>query len=73
MVVCPETPDPLAIVDGVPWPLVKWAEESYTVVHVQPQALVDGAASTLKDALTALTDCMECTPKGKVGIVGEYL
>lgn len=72
IVACPETADPLAIVDGVPWPLVKWAEESYTVVHLQPKALVDGAYKAVQDALVALTDCEECTPKGKAGIVGAY-
>lgn len=72
VVVCPETADPLAIVNGVPWPLVKWAEESYTVVQVQPEALENGAEAVLKDALAALSECEDCSPKGKIGIVGEY-
>ncbi|KIH92794.1 carboxymethylenebutenolidase [Sporothrix brasiliensis 5110] len=69
LVVCPSTADPLAIVDGVPWPLVKWAEESYTVVHVQPRALKGGADRAVQDALAALSRSDECTPKGNVGIV----
>ncbi|KAL1897022.1 hypothetical protein Sste5346_004226 [Sporothrix stenoceras] len=69
IVVCPETADPLAIVDGVPWPLVKWAEESYTVVQVQPKALDSGAETVFKDALAALFECEDCSPKRKVGIV----
>ncbi|CAK7228899.1 hypothetical protein SCUCBS95973_007037 [Sporothrix curviconia] len=69
VVVCPDTEDSLAIVDGVPWPLVKWAEEGYAVVQIQPQEIADGAASALTAACGALAGCDECTPKAKVGIV----
>jgi carboxymethylenebutenolidase len=68
-VLCSQTADPLAIVDGVPWPLVKWAEEGYAVVGIEPEPLTDAAAA-LKDALAALRDCADCTSVTKVGIVG---
>ncbi|CAK7205880.1 hypothetical protein SEUCBS139899_008660 [Sporothrix eucalyptigena] len=69
IVVCPETADSLAIVNGVPWPLVKWAEEGYTVVQVQPEALVSSKDSVLKEACEALSSYVECAPKEKVAIV----
>ena len=76
VVVCPDTEDSLAIVDGVPWLLVKWAEEGYAVVQVQPRAIrdADGAAeAALRAAYEALVACEECTHESGVGIVGEFL
>ncbi|KAL1872315.1 hypothetical protein VTK73DRAFT_1546 [Phialemonium thermophilum] len=67
IVLCPEVEDPLAIVDGVPWVLVKWAEEGYAVIGIQPRALVDASAS-LRHALEALSACDGCT-SDKIGIV----
>lgn len=69
--------DPLAIRDGVPSPLVKWAEEGYTVVEIQARALLradggdDGAQQVLKSAVEALVGCDKCEPKDKVGLVGQ--
>lgn len=64
--------DPLAINEGVPSPLVKWAEEGYTVVQIQARAL--GAASLarqlIRSAVEALEGCEKCEPKDKVGLVG---
>jgi carboxymethylenebutenolidase len=65
--------DPLAIKEGVPSPLVKWAEEGYTVVEIQAQALRTGAGHIVKAALDALSSCDKCEPKDKVGLVGEYI
>lgn len=63
--------DPLAISDGVPSPLVKWAEEGYAVVEIQARALAAGSAQLLGSAVEALEGCGECEPKGKVGLVGQ--
>lgn len=72
IVLCPDATDPLAISNGVPWPLVKWAEEGYAVAEIQAQAVGD-AASALRDALKALADCDNCTQTAKVGLVGVCL
>ena len=64
----------VAIRNGVPWPMIKWAEESYTVVEVQASALAAGsAAKVLARALQALEECAECQPKKTVGLVGKSL
>lgn len=63
--------DSLAIREGVPSPLVKWAEEGYTVVEVQARALVAAEAQVVKSAVDALAGCEKCEPKDKVGLVGE--
>lgn len=66
----PNTDDPLAISEGVPSLLVKWAEEGYAVVGVEERALDRGGSRSLKTALIALSNCEKCEPKGKVGLVG---
>lgn len=63
--------DPLAIVEGVPSPLVKWAEEGYTVVEIQARALRTGAGHIIKAAVEALRGCDKCEPKDKVGLIGS--
>lgn len=63
--------DSLAIREGVPSPLVKWAEEGYTVVEIQARALSAGeGAQLIKSAVEALAGCEKCEPKDKVGLVG---
>ena len=59
----------LSIIDGVPSPLVKWAEESYTVVEIQESAL---SADVLQCAIKAIFESESCVPKEKVGIVGNF-
>ena len=60
----------VAIRDGVPWPMIKWAEESYTVVEVQQSALDTSATlDVLAQAVRTLEECVECQPK-VVGLVG---
>jgi carboxymethylenebutenolidase len=66
----PNTDDPLAIREGVPSLLVKWAEEGYAVVGIEERALEKGGSASLKAALKALSTCEKCEPKGKVGLVG---
>lgn len=68
----PDTDDPLAIREGVPSLLVKWAEEGYAVVGIEERALAAGASQLLKTALEALSKCEKCEPKGKVGLVGTF-
>jgi len=65
----------LGIVEGVPWPLLKWAEEGYAVVEIQTSAVkVDGsgnARDALDAALKALAACEECDGQSKIGLVGK--
>lgn len=64
--------DSLAIKEGVPSPLVKWAEEGYAVIEIQATALATGKGNVLKSAIEALRDCDKCVPKEKLGLVGKY-
>lgn len=64
--------DSLAIEEGVPAPMLKWAEEGYTVVEIQAKALTTSKGHLLQSALEALHDCEKCEPKDKVGLVGPY-
>jgi carboxymethylenebutenolidase len=62
--------DPLAFYDGAPLPLLKWAEEGYAVVQLDPTSF-DGrpAEDVLREAVEALNQCSQCDPKGNVGLV----
>lgn len=64
--------NPLAINEGVPSPMIKWAEEGYTVVEIQAKALSGGQDSLLELAIKQLADCEKCEPKDKVGLVGRF-
>lgn len=63
--------DPLAIIEGVSSPLVKWAEEGYAVVEIQARALQTGKGHLIKSAVEQLEGCENCEPKDKIGLVGE--
>lgn len=65
----PDTTEHLTIAEGVPSPLIKWAEEGYAVVQVEERALGEAA---LKRAIEALSQCDKCEPKGKVGLVCRF-
>ncbi|KAE8371652.1 hypothetical protein BDV26DRAFT_302589 [Aspergillus bertholletiae] len=65
----PDTEKSMLTIDGVPSQLIKWAEEGYTVVEIQEEALEQGAQSTLEKAIKALANCEKCEPKGKIGLV----
>jgi carboxymethylenebutenolidase len=71
IVLVPDTEQSLAIVDGVPSQLIKWAEEGYTVVEIQRRALITGAREVLTEATQALESCEKCDPKDKVGLIGN--
>lgn len=58
----------LSIIDGVPSPLIKWAEESYTVVEIQESAL---SADILQRAIKAVFESESCAPKERVGLAGK--
>lgn len=63
--------DSLAITDGVPSPLVKWAEEGYTVVEIKAEALKSGGSDPIRRAIETLYECDVCEPKDKIGLTGE--
>lgn len=63
--------DSLAITDGVPSPLIKWAEEGYAVVEIRPEALKSGRGDPIRSAIEALYGCDVCEPKDKIGLTGE--
>ncbi|KAH7392531.1 hypothetical protein BKA66DRAFT_439256 [Pyrenochaeta sp. MPI-SDFR-AT-0127] len=66
----PNTESSTRIIDGVPSHLVKWAEEGYTVVEIQQQALEGDAADVLKRSMNALIENPKCDPKDRFGVIG---
>ena len=71
IVLVPDTEQSLAIIDGVPSQLIKWAEEGYTVIEIQRQALITGGREVLVEAARALESCEKCDTKDKVGLIGN--
>ena len=71
IILAADNEDSTNIVEGVPSLLIKWAEEGYTVVEIQRQALEKDAAGTLKRSIEALRANPKCEPKDKIGLVGE--
>ena len=65
----------VSIEEGVPSPLLKWAEEGFTVVKVQQSALsgARAAVDVLKDAVAALSASSKCEPKEKIALVCTYI
>ena len=55
--------------DGVPWPPMKWAEESYTVIELKASAF-SGKDDPIHWAVNALYQCDSCEPKAIVGLIG---
>lgn len=77
IILCPDsesTDGPVSIAEGVPSPLLKWAEEGYTVVEICLSALSGStpASDVLGDAVAALAQCQKCAPQGKVGLVCKW-
>ncbi|OIW34813.1 hypothetical protein CONLIGDRAFT_626866 [Coniochaeta ligniaria NRRL 30616] len=68
IILVPDYDKQLAIEDGVPSPLIKWAEEGFTVVEIQARA-VAGEGEPLMTAILALKECDKCEDTGKVGLV----
>lgn len=65
----------ISIVDGVPPPLLKWAEEGYTVVEIQRSAFSGSknAKDVLSEAAEALSQSNHCEPKEKVALVCKLI
>jgi carboxymethylenebutenolidase len=73
VILTPNSEDNLEIRSGVPSILRKWAEEGYTLVEIQENALSDrNAEEILKKAVLVLSRCDKCELKGSVGLVGEF-
>lgn len=67
----PTTSSP-EIQNGIPSLRMKWAEEGYCVVQIQPHASSSASSSSssvLQIAVQALQACAECEPKEKMGII----
>jgi hypothetical protein len=62
--------DDVLIQKGVPCSLMKWAEESYTVVEIRPDA-VKADKNVLQAAVQALVDCDKCESRDAIGLVGK--
>ena len=60
----------LSIVNGIPSPSMKWAEEGYCVVELVSTAWQDGL-NPLVLADNALVRCKACQPKGGIGLICE--
>ena len=69
----PDTTEHLAICDGVPSPLIKWAEEGYTLIQIEQRALGKNVLVVLAVAAEALSQCDTCDPKNKIGLVCEFI
>lgn len=68
----PDSDKHLDIIEGVPSALLKWAEEGYATVEIQPKAFERDASEVLSDAMKALKSCDKLEPNSKIGLVGEF-
>ncbi|OHF03078.1 carboxymethylenebutenolidase [Colletotrichum orchidophilum] len=59
----------LAIEEGVPSLPLKWAEEGYTVIVIQPAAFENGVRETLDLVMKTFQKSDKCKPKDVVGLV----
>lgn len=64
-------PSSLRIENGVPSPLMKWCEESYTVIEILEEAFYDGA-DPISIAVTELSKAETCQSNAAVGVIGKY-
>lgn len=64
--------------DGIPPPLLKWAEEGFAVVEIREEELAEGdrSSSTEKEvvetAVKALRECETCKDDGGIGMICEF-
>ncbi|KAK1623425.1 hypothetical protein BDP81DRAFT_465352 [Colletotrichum phormii] len=65
----PSVDNALAIEEGVPALPLKWAEEGYTVIAVQPTAFENGIRETLDLAIQTFRKSDKCDPKDVAGLV----
>jgi carboxymethylenebutenolidase len=59
----------LRIENGVPSPLMKWGEESYTVVELLEEAFLEGK-DPISLAVSELSKAEKCEPKNAIGVIG---
>ena len=71
IILVPNSTPQLTIIEGVPSPIFKWAEEGYTVVEIQASALTAGA-DAISPALDALKSHKKCDSHRAVGLVGTW-
>lgn len=65
------TSDTLRIDGCVPSPLMKWAEEGFTVAEITEAGLANPSPA-VSQALKELEATMSTEPKNVVGVVGKY-
>lgn len=74
IILVPDSAHQLTISDGVPSPLIKWAEEGYTVAQLDASALEkEDAQEMIYEAIHALRQCKEYERSSSlVGLVGMW-
>lgn len=70
ILVTPDYVGQLTITNGVPSPILKWAEEGYVVAEVQESALRRRGSQAITMALEAIATCDKCDSR-PVGLVGK--
>lgn len=67
----PQYPEGGALcVDGIPPPLLKWAEEGFAVIEIRHgSGIIEKDA--LQKAVAALEECEKCDTKDGIGMIGE--
>ena len=71
IILVPDIASGVSIENGVPSPLMKWAEEGYCVVEVLENAWQSGPDPVVA-AVEAIQRCESCDPSCTVGLVCEY-
>lgn len=71
IVVVPDKARGVSIKNGIPSPLMKWAEEGYCVVEVSEQAWEAKGNKTLEGAINSLSTCEKCESLKSMGLVCE--
>ncbi|KAH7413451.1 hypothetical protein BKA64DRAFT_617173 [Cadophora sp. MPI-SDFR-AT-0126] len=69
IILVPDHDKQLSIEEGIPSPLMKWAEEGYVVVEIQRSALHGAEESVFREAVNAIKACEKCDQKEKMGLV----
>lgn len=70
ILITPDYVGQLTITNGVPSPILKWAEEGYVVAEVQESALRRRGGQAITMALEAIATCDKCNSRS-VGLVGK--
>lgn len=61
--------------DGIPPPLLKWAEEGFAVLEIREAALrdTDSMQNVVDKAVAALEQCKQCRSDGGIGMIGRII